>query len=54
VGGRDPDIFFDDDGRVYIAHNDAPIGEPLYEGHRAIWLWEFDLKKKKIIKHHLN
>ncbi len=50
VGGIDPDIFFDDDGRVYIAHNDAPIGEPLYEGHRAIWLWEFDLEKKKIIK----
>lgn len=50
VGGIDPDIFFDDDGRVYIAHNDAPIGTPLYEGHRAIWLWEFDLKNKKIIK----
>lgn len=50
VGGIDPDIFFDDDGRVYIAHNDAPIGTPLYEGHRAIWLWEFDLNNKKIIK----
>ena len=50
VGGIDPDIFFDDDGKVYIAHNDAPIGEPLYQGHRAIWLWEFDLKKQKIIK----
>ncbi|WP_331345913.1 glycoside hydrolase family 43 protein [Cellvibrio sp. UBA7661] len=50
VGGIDPDIFFDDDGRVYIAHNDAPTGEPLYEGHRAIWLWEFDLAKQKIIK----
>jgi xylan 1,4-beta-xylosidase len=50
VGGIDPDIFFDDDGRVYITHNDAPIGEPLYEGHRAIWLWEFDLKTNKIIK----
>ena len=50
VGGIDPDIFFDNDGRVYIAHNDAPIGEPLYDGHRAIWLWEFDLNNKKIIK----
>ena len=50
VGGIDPDIFFDDDGRVYIAHNDAPVGEPLYEGHRAIWLWEFDLETKKVIK----
>lgn len=50
VGGIDPDIFFDDDGRAYIAHNDAPIGKPLYDGHRAIWLWEFDLKTKKVIK----
>jgi xylan 1,4-beta-xylosidase len=50
VGGIDPDIFFDDDGRVYITHHDLPIGEPLYQGHRAIWQWEFDLKTKKIIK----
>ncbi|MER2491746.1 glycoside hydrolase family 43 protein [Catenovulum sediminis] len=42
VGGIDPDIFFDDDGRIYIAHNDAPPGKPLYDGHRAIWLWEYD------------
>ena len=50
IGGIDPDIFFDDDGKAYIAHNDGPIGEPLYEGHRAIWLWEFDLKNKKVVK----
>ncbi|HEY8941004.1 MAG TPA: glycoside hydrolase family 43 protein [Cellvibrio sp.] len=50
IGGIDPDIFFDDDGKTYIAHNDGPIGEPLYNGHRAIWLWEFDLKTKKVIK----
>lgn len=50
VGGIDPDIFFDDDGRVYITHNEAPIGEPLYQGHRAIWQWEFDLKTKTIVK----
>lgn len=50
IGGIDPDLFFDDDGRVYIAHNDAPAGEPLYNGHRAIWLWEFDLKTKKVIQ----
>lgn len=50
VGGIDPDIFFDDDGRVYITHNDEPQGEPLYQGHRAIWQWEFDLATKKIIK----
>lgn len=50
IGGIDPDLFFDDDGRVYIAHNEAPEGEPLYNGHRAIWLWEFDLKKEKVVK----
>ncbi len=50
IGGIDPHLFFDDDDRVYIAHNDAPVGEPLYNGHRAIWLWEFDLTKQKVIK----
>ncbi|MGL1957697.1 MAG: endo-1,4-beta-xylanase [Colwellia sp.] len=50
IGGIDPDIFFDDDGKVYIAHNDAPEGEPLYQGHRAIWLWEYDMESKKVIK----
>ncbi|MBN7818584.1 glycoside hydrolase family 43 protein [Bowmanella yangjiangensis] len=48
LDGIDPDIFFDDDGRVYIAHNGPPPGEPLYEGHRAIWLWEFDPKLQKV------
>jgi xylan 1,4-beta-xylosidase len=51
VGGIDPDIFFDDDGRVYITHNDEPEGQPLYQGHRAIWQWEFDLASKKIVKY---
>jgi xylan 1,4-beta-xylosidase len=50
IGGIDPDLFFDDDGKVYIAHNDAPLGEPLYNGHRAIWLWEYDLKNQKVVK----
>lgn len=49
IGGIDPDIFFDDNGKVYIAHNDAPDGEPLYEGHRAIRLWEFDLANKTVV-----
>ncbi|MDC2891085.1 family 43 glycosylhydrolase [Psychrosphaera algicola] len=49
IGGIDPDIFFDDDGKVYITHNDAPVDEPLYEGHRAIWMWEYDLAAKKVI-----
>lgn len=50
IGGIDPDIFFDDDGKAYIAHNDGPVGEPLYNGHRAIWLWEFDKKTHQVVK----
>lgn len=50
IGGIDPDIFFDDDGKAYIAHNDSPIGDPLYNGHRAIWLWEFDVATQKVVK----
>ena len=49
VGGIDPDLFFDDDGRVYIVHNDAPVEKPLYSGHRAIWLKELDWATKKIV-----
>jgi len=45
VGGIDTSLFFDDDGKAYLLNNDAPEGKPLYDGHRAIWLREFDLKK---------
>lgn len=43
IGGIDPSLFFDDDGRTYILNNDAPAEPPRYEGHRAIWIQEFDL-----------
>ncbi|RBP51208.1 glycoside hydrolase family 43 protein [Arenicella xantha] len=46
-GGIDPDIFFDG-GRVYIAHNGPPPSTPEYEGHRALWIWEFDLDRNSI------
>jgi len=42
VGGIDPSLFFDDDGKAYIVHNDAPDGEPEYDGHRAIWIHDYD------------
>lgn len=45
VGGIDTSLFFDDDGKAYLLNNDEPEGKPLYEGHRAIWLREFDVKK---------
>lgn len=45
VNGIDPSLFFDDDGRVYLTHNGPPPNnEPLYDGHRAVWLWEIDLE----------
>ena len=47
IGGIDPSLFFDDDGRAWIMNNDAPVGEPLYEGHRAIWIQEFDPRTNK-------
>jgi len=42
VGGIDPSLFFDNDGKAYLLNNDEPQGKPLYEGHRAIWLQQFD------------
>jgi len=44
VGGIDPSLFFDDEGTTYILNNDAPEGEPLYQGHRAIWIRPYDLE----------
>ena len=48
MDGIDPSLFFDDDGRAYIINNDAPPGKPLYDGHRALWVQEFDLHKLKL------
>ncbi len=42
AGGIDPSLFFDDDGRAWIVNNDVPAGALRYEGHRAIWLQQFD------------
>jgi alpha-N-arabinofuranosidase len=47
VHGIDPSFFFDDDGKAYIVNNDAPEGPPLYDGHRAIRVQEFDTKTEK-------
>ncbi|WP_460767802.1 glycoside hydrolase family 43 protein [Niabella terrae] len=48
--GIDPCLFFDDDGKAYLVHNDAPDpGKELYNGHRVIKLWEYDTRKDEII-----
>ena len=49
-GGIDPSISFDEDGKGYIVHNDAPDkGKELYNGHRVIKIWEYDVENDKVI-----
>jgi alpha-N-arabinofuranosidase len=48
VDGIDAEIFFDDDGRVWITNNGPPVGTPRYSGHRALWIQELDLKSMKM------
>jgi alpha-N-arabinofuranosidase len=47
--GIDPSLFFDDDGRAWMVNNGAPEGQPLYNGHRAIWIQEFDHAARKMV-----
>ncbi len=42
VGGIDPSVFFDTDGKMYLMNNDMPPGGSNYDGHRAIWIREID------------
>lgn len=48
--GIDPSIFFDDNGKAYIIHNDAPPkGTEQYSGHRVIKIWDYDLEKDQVV-----
>jgi xylan 1,4-beta-xylosidase len=47
VGGIDSALFFDDDGRAWIVNNDDPPEKVEYQGHRAIWIQEYDPKAQK-------
>lgn len=49
VEGIDPSLFFDDDGKAYILNNGPPVGPSLYDGHRAIWIQQFDPASKRMI-----
>jgi beta-xylosidase/GH35 family endo-1,4-beta-xylanase len=49
VGGIDPSILFDNDGKAYIVNNDVPEGGCLYDGHRAIHIHEFDWRNGKTV-----
>ncbi len=49
--GIDPSLFFDDDGKAYVIHNDAPDqGKELYNGHRVIKIWDYDLENDQVIE----
>ncbi len=48
--GVDPSLFFDDDGRAWLVNNgNPPDNQPLYPGHRAIWLQEFEPATQTLI-----
>lgn len=48
--GIDPSLFFDDNGKAYVVHNDAPPrGTEQYNGHRVIKIWEYDVQKDQVI-----
>jgi xylan 1,4-beta-xylosidase len=49
IDGIDPSLFFDADGRAYIVNNGPPEGAPLYDGHRAIWIQQFDAQAGKLV-----
>ncbi|NHE55776.1 glycoside hydrolase family 43 protein [Cyclobacterium plantarum] len=50
-GGIDPALFFDEDGKAYVVHNDAPDpGKEQYTGHRVIKIWEYDVEADQVIK----
>lgn len=47
--GIDPSIFFDEStGRAWIVNNGGPPdNQSLYEGHRAIWIQEWDIAARR-------
>jgi xylan 1,4-beta-xylosidase len=49
IDGIDPSFFFDDDGKSYILNNGPPVEKPRYDGHRAIWMQEYDMAAKRLV-----
>jgi xylan 1,4-beta-xylosidase len=49
IDGIDTSLFFDDDGTAWILNNGPPEEKQRYEGHRAIWLQQFDTKAMKLV-----
>lgn len=50
INGIDPSPYFDHDGKAYIIYNSIPPDDkPLYDGHRTIRMYEFDIKTMKVV-----
>ncbi|NDP21546.1 MAG: glycoside hydrolase family 43 protein [Paludibacter sp.] len=48
ASGIDPDLFFDDNGKVYYTGNTKPKTQ-VYPAHRNIWIQELDIQNWKLI-----
>jgi alpha-N-arabinofuranosidase len=46
--GIDPSIYWEGD-KAYIVNNRAPDEAPRYDGHRAIWIQEYDWRAGKMV-----
>jgi xylan 1,4-beta-xylosidase len=50
INGIDPSMFFDENGKAYIVYNSIPPDDKsLYEGHRTLRMYEYDLQYHKVI-----
>lgn len=49
LDGIDPSLFFDDDGRAWLVNNGVPDGPMRYDGHRAIFIQQFDAKRLSLV-----
>jgi len=47
IDGIDTSLFFDGDGTAWILNNGEPGEKARYEGHRAIWIQQFDIARLK-------
>ncbi len=50
INGIDPSMFFDENGKAYILYNSVPPDNiSLYDGHRTLRMYEFDVENLKVI-----
>jgi alpha-N-arabinofuranosidase len=50
INGIDPSMFFDENGKAYIVYNSIPPDDkPLYDGHRTLRMYEFDIENLKVV-----